>query len=328
MATESKDQDHRELPCPSAVDIYPCVCIIIGGSSIDMDCSAVTSNSDLARIFSTVFPFPDFESLIINNNHYLITLREGDLGQVTFKRVIITSSSLEIVETNTFLSSHGTLTDLEIVTTNLLSFPFSEIPLFTQLTTLNLQNNQLTGFPVLASMSLQYLYLDINPLGWIAPTSLGNLPSLIGVYLSFTKITQIFAGTFTGLPMLTEISLSYNELHEIETGVINLQTLYNSVHLDGNSISSIAEGALVGVRGTLYVNDNQLTELAEGVFRPLVQEGLDFYARNNPLTCGCDIAWLVVNPTYKSHLKDDATCSDGERVTDLNPSLYLDLCYS
>lgn len=162
---------------------------------MEMDCSAVTSNSDLARIFSSVFPFPDFEALIINNNHYLLTIREGDLGQVTFKRVIITSGALETIETNAFMSSHGTLTDLEIVGTGLFSFPFSEVALFTHLTSLNLQRNKLTGFPVLASTSLHYLSLDINSLGWIAPTSLSNLPGLVGIYLSFDEITQIFPGT-------------------------------------------------------------------------------------------------------------------------------------
>lgn len=202
MATEDTGGALRELPCPTAVDIYPCVCIIIGSSQMEMDCSAVTSNSDLARIFSIVFPFPDFEALIINNNNYLLTIREGDLGQVTFKRVIITSSVLETIETNAFMSSHGTLTDLEVVDTGLFSFPFSEVPLFTHLTSLNLQLNELTGFPVLASTSLQYLYLDINSLGWIAPTSLSNLPSLIGIYLSFDEIAQIFPGTENLIPYI------------------------------------------------------------------------------------------------------------------------------
>lgn len=43
----------------------------------------------------------------------------------------------------------------------------------------------------------------------------------------------------------------------------------------------------------------------------------------NPLACGCDIAWLVLNTRFLAQLKDDTTCSDGELVVNLDPDLFI-----
>ena len=40
----------------------------------------------------------------------------------------------------------------------------------------------------------------------------------------------------------------------------------------------------------------------------------------NPLTCGCDIAWLVSNSTYLN--KTYGICKNGTDIQDLNSSGY------
>ena len=47
---------------------------------------------------------------------------------------------------------------------------------------------------------------------------------------------------------------------------------------------------------------------------------------DNPLECGCDLAWIITNPDYISKLYGTETCYDGTLLTDLDPDAYTDLC--
>ncbi|KAK3878698.1 hypothetical protein Pcinc_016682 [Petrolisthes cinctipes] len=322
------EQQLRALPCPNAADIAPCVCTVLPDNGMEMDCSSVTSSNELALVFSAEIPFLDFESLTIQNNDAITSLRAGDLGDATFRIITIMGGSLETVVMNAFMSSYHTLTDLTITGTKLNFFPFGEIESFTQLKYLNLENNDITGFPTLASATLRELLLGFNSIGEISLTSLTNLPSLVAIGLHSAEISQILPGTFAGLPMLQEIHLEMNSITQLPAGAIELQTLSNIVHLNVNLLEYIAEGALTGLHGEVFVQNNQLHELAEGVFKPLVDQGensISLFAEHNPLACGCDIAWLVNNSKFLSHLMDDPTCSDGEKVKDLDPSIFI-LC--
>ncbi|KAK4318248.1 hypothetical protein Pmani_010742 [Petrolisthes manimaculis] len=326
LAIENKDQHLRDLPCPPAEDIQPCVCTVIDSSTydIEMDCSSVTTNDELASIFSKDFPYNDFFSLVIDNNNHLTTIRPGDFGQKTFQQIHITSGSLQTVYNNAFSSSYDTLTEIDIENTNLDYFPFHELNLFPQLYHLHLENNHLLGSPVLTSSSLGYLYLNGNPIDGII---LKTLPLLDSIYLRSTSITHLPPGTFTNLPNLDYMRLGYNGLQVLEAGTINLQTSFNNVDLYNNDLTSIAEGALVGLKGGyLDVRNNQLTELAEAVFRPLIDDGVDVYASGNPLDCGCEITWLVTSDTYMNLLDDDASCTSGQLVSELDPAMFDVIC--
>ncbi|KAK4318247.1 hypothetical protein Pmani_010741 [Petrolisthes manimaculis] len=326
LAIENKDQHLRDLPCPPAEDIQPCVCTVIDSSTydIEMDCSSVTTNDELASIFSKDFPYNGFFSLVIENNYDLTIIRQGDFGQKTFQQIHITSGSLQTVENNAFNSSYDTLREIDVENTNLFYFPFHELNLFTQLYRLDLQNNQLHGSPELTSLSLGYIYLTENPIDGII---LNSLPLLDNIYLQSTSITLLPPGTFTDLPNLDYIHLGYNGLQVLEAGTINLQTSFNNVYLYNNDLTSIAEGALVGLKGgNLDVRYNQLTELAEAVFRPLMDDSVYVFASGNPLDCGCEIAWLVTSDTYMNLLDDDASCTSGQLVSELDPAMFDVIC--
>lgn len=198
VAAENRTDDRfRALPCPNPDDIAPCVCTVLPTNGMEMDCSSVASSIELAIVFSAEFPFKDFESLIIINNYAITNLRPGDFGDVTFQKITIMSGSLSTVVMNTFMASYHTLTDLTITGTDLDFFPFGELESFTKLIYLDLQNNKLTGFPTLASLTLRELLLGYNALGGISATSLNNLPSLVIIGLHSTSISQIFPGTYS-----------------------------------------------------------------------------------------------------------------------------------
>ncbi|KAK3867757.1 hypothetical protein Pcinc_026802 [Petrolisthes cinctipes] len=325
MATEEIKSYPRDLPCPAADDITPCLCTVLTNGRMEMDCSYVTSNDQLASIFNdAVISMKNFEYFIMDGNNYLNSIRAGDLGvDITFEKIIITSGTLDTVESEAFMYSYDTLMHLEIRYTYLYSFPFSEIARFNQLAVLDLDNNQLFGFPVLGSVTLKYLDLHHNPLGGISPTSLANLPSLEEIFLYETGITHISPGTFTGLPRLYYIHLAGNGLQVLETGTIYLQTSSNSIFLYDNQLTEIEEGALMGLHGILDVSYNLLTDLLEPVFKPLIENNVYFNAAENPLICGCEIEWLCVNPTYTSHLMDAASCPGGELVANLEDSVFI-----
>ena len=47
---------------------------------------------------------------------------------------------------------------------------------------------------------------------------------------------------------------------------------------------------------------------------------------DNPLECGCDLAWIVAKPLYLSKLDGSETCTDGTLLTDLDPAFYAQQC--
>lgn len=193
-AQDERDEQFRNLPCPYAEDIVPCVCTLGADYEMEMDCSNVTSNSELAQIFGTDFPFPDFGSLVIIDNVNLTTINAGDLGHATFKIIDISYTILERIEYDAFMASYDTLTDLTIEHSKLNFFPFEEIERFTALTSLMLGHNNFEGFPIIGSATLQYLRLSYNPIGHINRTSLVDLPSLVGISLNNAGIQQILPG--------------------------------------------------------------------------------------------------------------------------------------
>lgn len=47
---------------------------------------------------------------------------------------------------------------------------------------------------------------------------------------------------------------------------------------------------------------------------------------DNPLGCGCDLAWLVTNSYFMALTSPAASCYDGELLASLDPAIYVDLC--
>ena len=49
------------------------------------------------------------------------------------------------------------------------------------------------------------------------------------------------------------------------------------------------------------------------------------FCSGNPLQCGCDIEWILVDPVILSKFAS-AQCADGTFLTDLDPAYYEHLC--
>ena len=76
-----------QAPCPESADIAPCVCSM-EPDGLQLNCSLVQSDDDLARVFQQEFPMKEFWRLYIYDNdnvEYLTDILNG----VTFRDIYL-----------------------------------------------------------------------------------------------------------------------------------------------------------------------------------------------------------------------------------------------
>ncbi|MBL7787733.1 MAG: leucine-rich repeat domain-containing protein [Chitinophagales bacterium] len=155
------------------------------------------------------------------------------------------------------------------------------------LTTLYLQDNQLTDITPLSRLSsLTTLYLQNNQLTDIAPLS--RLSSLTILYLDRNQLTDI--SPLSGLSALTELYLQHNQLTDIAplSRLSSLTILY----LDGNQLTDISPLSGLSALTELYLQHNQLTDITP-LSRLSSLKELDL--RNNQLTNVSSLISLLRN---------------------------------
>ncbi|XP_063605712.1 oplophorus-luciferin 2-monooxygenase non-catalytic subunit-like [Penaeus indicus] len=324
----AKNAELRSLPCPDPQDISPCVCTVDLQHSMDIDCSQVESEDQLAQAFSSYIPFPHFHALYISGNQHLKILRNGDLGPASFERIYITGGVLEEVQDEALSQSYPTASHIDFQANNVSTFPFHELPLFTSLVYLQLRSNSFESFPVLNSDTLQEIVLNGNLFGEIPLDGFRGVKNLYHISVSGNDVEILRPGTFTNLPHLRYLSLENNQITDIPAGTIEFSGGGgSSLLLQNNNIKSIATGSITGINtGHIYLTKNSLVVLEEGVFRPFLDGGATLNVDENPLGCGCDLAWLITNSNFMALTSPAASCYDGELLTSLDPTIYADLC--
>ncbi|XP_042859952.1 oplophorus-luciferin 2-monooxygenase non-catalytic subunit-like [Penaeus japonicus] len=321
-----KDADLRVLPCPDPQDISPCICTVDAQHNMDIDCSQVQSEDQLARVFSSNIPFTHFRRLDILQNQHLQVLRKGALGPASFELITISDGVLEEVQEEALSQSYSTVTHLNLQVNNVSYFPFHELPLFTSLVSLRMHRNSLRNFPSLSSATLQEVVLNENMFDYIPLDGFQGVKNLYSISVSYNNVNTLISGTYTDLPHLHYLHLDNNQLTDIVAGTIEFSGKGN-LYLQNNDIKSIAVNGIKGVNaGHIFLTSNSLTVLEEQVFRPFLEGGASLNIDDNPLTCACDLAWLVTNVFFMALTSPGATCFDGELLVDLDPTIYIDLC--
>lgn len=206
MAFQQQLIDPLVLPCPSETLIAPCECTVRSGNDMDMNCSLVADENDLARVFNNDFPFPDFIKLTIDGNDNIQDLRPGDFGSCTFMEIEITNGGLEVVVSTALASSYSTLTKLDLSGNFLRSFPFDEISSMTKLTHFNAAFNKLESLPNIESTTLSHFFLQTNLIQDISASSFQKLPALVEIGLHNNSLTTVPPGIIL-LCMLWEVEL-------------------------------------------------------------------------------------------------------------------------
>ncbi|XP_071539496.1 oplophorus-luciferin 2-monooxygenase non-catalytic subunit-like [Panulirus ornatus] len=203
------------LPCPAEHDIFPCVCYASEDYIMDLDCSAVASEAELAQIFGAHFPFPQFRNFTITGNVNLKVLRAGVFGENSFEGIYVMYGDLEKVEEGAFFGSYSTATTMVLHHNKITSFPFQEIERFTNLRELRLNHNDIPEWQPMASKTLQRLHIGNNPFGSLPKDAFVAMPSLRKIFFLKTNLQKISSGTFSEIPDLWYVDISRNQLTHI-----------------------------------------------------------------------------------------------------------------
>ncbi|CAL4195714.1 unnamed protein product, partial [Meganyctiphanes norvegica] len=132
---------------------------------------------------------------------------------------------------------------------------------------------------------------------------------------------------FASLPILRSIAMvngAPRHLHSRQFAIYsnNLETLT----LQSNGIEDIDPDTFTGVQsGRISLDGNKLTTLQEATWKPLLAAGVELQFGGSDLTCGCDVAWIVLEPAYHP-LVVRATCHSGESLVDLDPTFFENFC--
>ena len=126
--------------------------------------------------------------------------------------------------------------------------PIEEICQITQLTTLNLSNNNLTQLPV----------------------EIGQLTQLTELYLSYNKLTHLSV-EIGQLTQLTTLNLMYNNLTHLPVEIGNLSRL-TTLYLQNNKLTHLPVeiGHLIQLT-SLYLSDNPVENLLNPIIQRVIQ---------------------------------------------------------
>ncbi|CAL4114554.1 unnamed protein product [Meganyctiphanes norvegica] len=318
-------------PCPVSEDISPCVCIYNSHYGyIDMDCSEVLTGDELRMIFSSYFPVPEFRKFSTEDSP-LEVLEDGVFGEVTFSIISLTSGALKEVQIGALDGMIDTLRELYLINIPLINFPFDTVASFTKLDTfrLDLADNKTlsSGFPNLTNSNLHLLWLEDCEFEVLPEDAFQDLPMIGNIILESDLISTIPSGIFCNLHHLGVVNIHGNLLTILPEGLFSctgLQNLY-FISLERNNINTIEVNAFQAVADiVIHLSHNNLATIEEDVWKPLFDVGSHIYIKDNPLLCGCDIAWVVRNPDYLDQIEDKATCIDGEALHDLDPHIFDD----
>ena len=178
----SADVTSGVYPCPDETDIAPCVCTFTDTTDLTMNCSAVESDVQLAKIFTKNFPVKEFYMFLIYNNDK-IELLPDVFNRVSFRYIRLDGVPNLFQITNYALAdSRYTLENIYIRTSALTenTFPFSTLDQYPKLNFLDIYDCDIYFLPAVNSSSLQtlvigYGYISVLPAGKIYGRPFSNL---------------------------------------------------------------------------------------------------------------------------------------------------------
>ncbi|XP_063848602.1 oplophorus-luciferin 2-monooxygenase non-catalytic subunit-like [Scylla paramamosain] len=324
--------------CPLPADILPCLCFDDDPLGLVMDCSGVQNEPELAKSFTANFPTPDFYELRIihdpmNLNQSLHFLKKSTFGEATFQRVNITGTQIITIDGYAFDKSKLTLTVLSLDWNKIEQFSFGSLARYTSLIALHLAHNNLRHIPQLVSPVLKFLDVTGNRPLVIEQEAFAETPLLEQIILSHTSQEKLERGLFTALGQMDVLDFSDNNLKEVQGGVIVTPNASMTViNLSNNEITMVHHDAIVGLASNalLSLAKNEITQLQQLHWQHIFDQLKLPYGlidlSENPLLCGCEIAWIVLNDDYRNLFTDTTKCVNGEMVIFLDPLMYTTLC--
>lgn len=256
LAAQSQTYDNPITPgwpCPIDTQISPCVCSQDTLYNLYMDCSLARSDEQLERIFSSIFPFPDFYELkIIHDpldvNNVIDEITAITFADLTFERIIITGTKLTQIIDEAFANSHGTLRYLDLSNNYLEAFPFESLPLYEKLHTFIIDDNHFPQLYNLESLSLEVFSANRNPgLLMNSGNHFSGVPNLRELYLSEIGLSELRPGLFINLTKFEVADFSRNYLTELDQFSVAVPNKsLKKLNFDLNLVSFVRHEAFIG----------------------------------------------------------------------------------
>ncbi|XP_057366749.1 oplophorus-luciferin 2-monooxygenase non-catalytic subunit-like [Daphnia carinata] len=328
LGAQGTPRNGRAIACPDSFLITPCVCTL-NGQQIDMTCAGLTSLKSLTDIFARTFPTNVLHSIVIQSST-LGPLPNNVFNGKSFEIISFLNNRLTSFDNTGILSSSSsTLRSLTVrQDTDDWTFNFANVQGYNLLTSLELSGYSMVLSGTLSSSSLTSLTLRSDFLAALPP--LGSLPALTLLNLDGSVITTLAGNSFASFASLSELYLGHNKIESLTSGLMSLAGSITQVDLSSNLIDTVQPNWITGVSTATSVQlvNNYISVLDqasfEGVIQALMPSG-KMLLDGNPLTCGCEVAWVVTNSAYLT-VANDARCVNGTRLANLDPNYFLQNC--
>ncbi|XP_047496122.1 oplophorus-luciferin 2-monooxygenase non-catalytic subunit-like [Penaeus chinensis] len=328
----------RDWPCPLAGEIDPCTCEADENLNLNLNCSHVVDDYELQRVFTAMFPFDDYQSFTIIQDRAdmndIRNLESGIFGDITFEHVNIMGTKIQTINENVFLKSHERLKHLELSGNLISKFPFETLPSFLKLETFSIDDNMINLLPNLESDSLKFFSINDNVNLEFEIDLFTRLPELQSISMKNISLLSLSPGMFSSQKNLTTLRLDDNLLMELkENAVVPLNPRLEELSFAGNRITEVTHDAIHAMVDDSYLSfaNNHIQTIPmdswKGIFSQVMPNGI-IDLSNNPLECGCDLKWIMVDykDDYLHLLSRETACNSGELVSDINPDFFDKFC--
>ncbi|XP_063585362.1 oplophorus-luciferin 2-monooxygenase non-catalytic subunit-like [Penaeus indicus] len=295
------------------------------------------SVGQVARV-SALFPFDDFQSFTIIQDRAGINnirnLASGVFGDITFEFVNIKGTKIQTISENVFLKSHDRLKRLELSGNLISDFPFETLASFLKLETFTIDDNLIDVLPNLESDSLKFFSINDNANMNFEIDVFTRVPTLQSISMKNISLLSLSPGVFSSQNNLITLRLDDNLLTELkENAIAPLNPRLEELSFAGNDITEVTHDAIHGMvdNSNLSFANNSIQTLPvdiwRGIFSQVAPNGI-IDLSGNPLECGCDIKWLMVDfkDDYLHLLSRETACNSGEFISDLNPDYFNKFC--
>jgi Leucine-rich repeat (LRR) protein len=294
--------------CPAGTTVGPCLCMDVGGE-LALECTSVTDGSEITAALEQI-AVEQISSIDIKSSPDLTSLPDDTFGTTAVLSLRFLNTGLESLASSAFgAATSGSLASLYIkycpAFTAVDSALIGSLPALAELFVSSTGVSALTD--PLPATALQYIDFSRNTISQISDNYFGSASALSVVLLGFNELssaafanaTQSFAAPGSDL----YLDLGYNEISEGLLGLNFPDAAPRELILSSNGITQLTEEAFSGLMDTIATQ----YPVTEGYV--LVD--------NNPLKCGCEVAWVVSHPN-RAVLKD-AMCDNGQLLDNLGP---------
>lgn len=293
--------------CPERAQIWPCLCLATSDEGITMKCEQVSmATLAAAMAFPRVkqIPIVFLEIIELNTEKLYGKLFNG----VNITRLRIENSPVKTILPDIFFNARQSLEQLELVGTQMETYPNEALDELQNLHTLILDkhnisnlNEHIKGLGSLKALQisngnissftketfsglgkLSRLDLHGNNLASVPKDSFNNFKNLEFLDLAWNQFDKLDPAYFFHLNKLTWFNGSHNLIPEFKRGAFARNGFLRVIYLTHNKITKLDAAAFRGMRllTRLYLSDNQISDVGRGAFNSLSRIKTIDLARN------------------------------------------------